>query len=181
MVLDSVAGKGTTVHVFLPRWYEPDPTEEVDITNAVTLAGLDNPPAADDGLQVVVIDDEPGVRRIVTKLLQACGYVVTAFESPLEFLEKTDDGPHYDALVTDINMPGMSGVDLVRKLERSGRVRPTLFISGYFADDLDLQEFEVDCYGFLEKPLGKKTLNEALQDCIRRYRDFRDGLEAPQF
>ena len=82
----------------------------------------------------------------------------------------TRDGPTYDALVTDINMPEMSGVDLVRHLERSGHVRPTVFISGYFAEELDLQEFKDDCYGFLSKPVARQKLADALHDCIRRYR-----------
>ena len=106
---------------------------------------------------------------MVTRLLRSVGYTVTDFENPLEFYEQAIGALEYDALVTDINMPGMSGIDLVRRLEKSRVVRPTLFISGYFSQDLDLQEFDTDCYGFLEKPLGASSLDDALRDCIERF------------
>ena len=79
--------------------------------------------------RVVFVDDEPGVRRVVSRLLTACGYQVITYDSPKAFLDSSGGPVRYDALVTDINMPGMSGIDLVRLLERTGRVRPTLFIS----------------------------------------------------
>jgi DNA-binding response OmpR family regulator len=72
----------------------------------------------------------------------------------------------------------MSGIDLVRLLEKAGRVRPTLFISGYFGDDLDLQGFGMDCYGFLQKPLVRESLDAALRDCMRRFQLAQPGGSA---
>lgn len=169
--LQSEEGWGTLARVLLPHHQLADGEGVVEGVIPVPSAAASptERPVRPMVQHVVVVDDEPGVRRVVTRLLRSVGYTVTDFENPLEFYEQAIGALEYDALVTDINMPGMSGIDLVRRLEKSRVVRPTLFISGYFSQDLDLQEFDTDCYGFLEKPLGASSLDDALRDCIERF------------
>ena len=185
MVLESKEGKGTTVRFFIRRWLPGSASESSSPEDALPQHLLPRSHTLGSGVaaamrggiedtvgsttRVVFVDDEPGVRRVVSRLLTACGYQVITYDSPKAFLDSSGGPVRYDALVTDINMPGMSGIDLVRLLERTGRVRPTLFISGYFGDDLDLKGFARDCYGFLEKPLVRDSLDAALRDCIRRF------------
>jgi len=182
LYIQSRLGKGTTVRFFIPR-YIPDIPSASAAHGAPERWVHDESdteiPVTASGARVIFVDDEPGVRRVVSRLLRSSGYHVTVYENAQQFLERTDQGAPYDALITDINMPGMSGIALARELERAGRVRPTVFISGYFADELDLQGFDTDCYGFLEKPLGRESLDAAIRDCMRRFRVAVGSRAAP--
>jgi len=78
---------------------------------------------------VFVVDDEPSVRRSVTRLLAAAGYAVEAFASAKEFLAREQyAGPC--CLVLDVRMPGLSGLELQETLAATGRRMSIVFVTG---------------------------------------------------
>jgi DNA-binding NtrC family response regulator len=85
---------------------------------------------------VLVVDDDPGVRRLMARLLRTRGYTVSDkedAESAMAFLESTD--PPVDLVVTDVVMPGMSGLRLAEEIERRWPGVKVLLVTGYAEGD----------------------------------------------
>ena len=83
-------------------------------------------------LTILVVDDEPPMRHLVRRALENCGYTVLEAETGAAAIDIARDQP-IDALVTDVVMPGMSGLELVTVLHASGAVRRFLVMSGMSA------------------------------------------------
>lgn len=78
--------------------------------------------------RIAVVDDDPGVRRSVSRLLRAAGFDVITFESAEAFLGSV---LAFRCLVLDVQLTGQTGLELHRHLERSGRLVPTVFITSH--------------------------------------------------
>jgi len=111
--------------------------------------------------RVLVVDDEDSVRRYVVHVLKAAGYQTSAASNAAEAMDAFKNGA-FDALVTDVMMPGMTGDELARKLRQSERGLKVLYLTGYsdrlFKEKVSLWVDEA----FLEKPFTSKGLREAL-------------------
>lgn len=79
---------------------------------------------------LLLVDDDDGVRRTLTALLELCGYRVLAASSASDALKLAVPQPRPVALVTDVHMPDVSGIELVSRLLRAGIDLPVLFLSG---------------------------------------------------
>lgn len=117
--------------------------------------------AAPSQCRVLVVDDEDSVRRYVVHVLKAAGYQTSAASNAVEAMEAFKNGS-FDALVTDVMMPGMTGDELARQLRQSERGLKVLYLTGYsdrlFKEKVSLWVDEA----FLEKPFTSKGLREAL-------------------
>jgi FixJ family two-component response regulator len=115
---------------------------------------------------LTLIDDDQSVRESLPELLRASGYEVEAFSSAEEFLA-SGDGGRTKCLVLDVAMPGMSGPELQRELQRRGRKTPVVFITaqgdGTMLARL-LEEGAVDC---LFKPFTESALLAAIGSALR--------------
>ena len=111
--------------------------------------------------RVLIVDDEAVVRRYVVHVLKTAGYQTSAASNAVEALEAFANGT-FDALVTDVMMPGMTGDELARQLRQSDRGLKVLYLTGYsdrlFKEKTGLWADEA----FLEKPFTSKGLREAL-------------------
>jgi CheY-like chemotaxis protein len=112
---------------------------------------------------VLVVDDEPDVRKLVTEILRSSGYRVVAAPDGATALAVVERAPHaVDLLVTDVVMPVMSGTDLAERVtERSPSTR-VLFVSGFVpAGSAALRGAPL-----LTKPLRRAQLLEAVQAAL---------------
>ena len=107
--------------------------------------GLETHPSA----TVLVVDDEPAIREVITTLLEDEGYLVRHAKDGLEALDTIDDD-EIDLIVSDVVMPRLDGASLVRKLRVRGYVMPVVLMSAVYAD-VDLpgvrfvpKPFEID-------------------------------------
>ena len=121
----SEVGLGTTVCLYLPRYHGA--VEEFD-----PLARLADAPRAEQGETVLVVDDEPTVRMLVTEVLEDLGYTAIEAADSASGLKVLQSGVRIDLLITDVGLPGgMNG----RQMADAGReTRPdlkVLFITGY--------------------------------------------------
>jgi CheY-like chemotaxis protein len=111
--------------------------------------------------RVLVVDDEDAVRRYVVHVLTAAGYQTSAASNAAEAIEAFKSS-QFDALVTDVMMPGMTGDELARQLRQSERGLRVLYLTGYsdrlFKEKVALWADEA----FLEKPFTSSGLREAL-------------------
>lgn len=71
--------------------------------------------------RVLLVDDSPFFRNLLTPLLNVAGYQVTTAENPAQALRLQEDGAEFDAIVSDIEMPGMNGFDFAAEIRRAGR------------------------------------------------------------
>ena len=80
--------------------------------------------------QICLVDDDEGVRRALSFALRSAGYVVQTYPSAEDFLEDEPDLA-VGFVITDVRMPGMSGIDLLRRLRSAGRLWKVIVISGH--------------------------------------------------
>jgi signal transduction histidine kinase len=130
VAIESREGEGTEVTIYLPR------TEAGVRTGATASAAA--PHAT--GARILLVDDDADVRSVAAAMLEELGYVVTAAASPAHALELVAEGRRFDLLLTDVAMPGMNGVELVRRVRAIAPDLPTLFASGY----ADIDSFGVN-------------------------------------
>ena len=112
--------------------------------------------------RVLVVDDEPEIRRFVARVLQDAGYTTDECESGADALARIADGQRFELVVTDVRMPAMSGPQFVEQLTRSDRDVKVLYLTGYneqlFREKSTLWTDEA----FLDKPCTVKGLLEAV-------------------
>ena len=116
---------------------------------------------------VMVIDDDPGVRDSLGKLLRSAGFRVSLFGSVSEFLgADLPEGP--SCLVLDVRLPGQSGLELQRELVGAKRQLPIIFITGHGDIPMTVQAMKGGAIEFLTKPFENDVLLGAIQGAIER-------------
>ena len=114
---------------------------------------------------ISVVEDDQPFRESMRKLMTALGYTVEAFSSAADFLA-SPILPATGCLVTDVQMPGMSGVELHRHLMDTGHVIPTILVTAY-PDDITRKRALKDgvvCY--LSKPVDDEHLERCLRSAL---------------
>jgi FixJ family two-component response regulator len=114
---------------------------------------------------VSVIDDDESVRESLPHLLKGFGFAVRAFSSAEEFLA-SDQISQSKCLVVDVNMPGMSGPDLLEELKRLGRKAPVIFITAHRDEEVRSQVLERGAIACLFKPFSGKALRTAIDSAL---------------
>ena len=116
---------------------------------------------------ISIIDDDESVREATKGLIRSLGYVAPTFASAEEFL-KSDRVHDSSCLITDVQMPGMSGIELQDRLIAQGHRLPIIFITAYPEANVRGRALEAGALGFLSKPFSEENLimclGEALKD-----------------
>jgi FixJ family two-component response regulator/signal transduction histidine kinase len=158
LTVRSAPGAGTTFRVALPS---RPPGEARAARPAVA-------PRRETGA-VFVIDDDPSMRRALERQLQGAGYRVETFDSAQAYLDR----PAHDGaacIVSDVRMPGLSGLDLQASLAHSGRDLPIVFISGHGDVPTTVHAMKAGAVGFLAKPFTKDELLATVAEAVARGR-----------
>ncbi len=155
----SEMGQGAMVCLYLPRHHG-------QVENAELPAELAGAPRAEQGETVLVVDDEPTVRMLVTEVLEDLGYTAIEAADGTAGLQVLQSDVRIDLLVTDVGLPGMNG----RQLADAARVgRPdlkVLFITGY-AENAVLSHGHLDAgMHVLTKPFAMEALAERIKELI---------------
>ncbi len=116
---------------------------------------------------VFLLDDEPGMLRALTRLLKAEGYPVRAFTTAKAFLESYHPQA-LGCLVLDVAMPEIDGLDLQRRLTRSGRLLPIVFLTGQGDIPMSVQAIKAGAEDFLTKPVNDADLLRAVRAAMQR-------------
>ncbi len=152
----SAPGLGTTIDVDLPP-------------SGVSIASLSQgvPDARTEGTErILLVEDEDTVRQFTAAVLIRLGYVVLAEQSPNAALSKPPS--EYDALVTDVVMPGLNGAELARRLRDTRPDLPVLFISGYSHGVAELPTNPGSA--LLAKPFTAVALGQAIRELFEKTR-----------
>lgn len=113
--------------------------------------------------RALVVDDQLTNRRILERQLQTYGLEVTLCRSGAEALEAVAQGPAYDVVLTDHNMPDMDGVQLAHALRAQGRAVPILLLSSHPGPVRDDSAARADLTAILQKPVLRRDLFQQLQ------------------
>jgi two-component system response regulator FixJ len=119
---------------------------------------------------VHIIDDDDGIRRGLSFLLKSAGIVSHTYGSATEFLKIADDLPQ-SCIITDVRMPGVSGLELVRRLKANGLSHVVIVITGHGDIALAVEAMKAGAIEFLEKPFDEALLMRAVRGALQS-----DGL-----
>lgn len=124
---------------------------------------------------VYVVDDDDGMRRALTLLLNTVGYETAAFSTPKDFLDrfKADAA---GCLILDIRMPGVSGLELQQHLNRMGSMLPVIFITGHGDVPMAVQAMKDGAFEFLQKPFRDQDLLDRVNHALERDKENRSTL-----
>jgi FixJ family two-component response regulator len=114
---------------------------------------------------VAIVDDDESVRRALRGLLKEAGLQAQAFASAEEFLSSGQQN-HTACLITDIRMPGMSGLDLQAKLNSLNCRIPTIFITAHGDTNMRMQALRAGAVEFLAKPFSDDVLIEHVKAAL---------------
>jgi len=116
---------------------------------------------------IFVVDDDPSVRRSLTRLLTSAGYTVEAFASAGEFLARERyTGPC--CLVLDMRMPGLTGLELQETLAAAGRRLSIVFVTGHVDVPMSVRAMKRGAADLLTKPFDDKDLLAAIQRAVAK-------------
>jgi two-component system, chemotaxis family, CheB/CheR fusion protein len=134
------------------------------VARRAEIAGTSNPPV------VFVVDDDDNVRASIRAVLEDDGRAVTDFASCEEFLETFHAG-HEGCLLIDAYLPGMSGLDLLKRLHTVGNNMPAIMITGNSDVSVAVAAMKEGAMDFIEKPIGRSDLLASVDRALERSRD----------
>jgi len=128
---------------------------------------------------VIVVDDDAGLLKSVARQLAHRGITTRRFVSA-EALLASDSLPTGTCLLLDIQLGGISGIELQRRLVASGSTLPAIFMTGSDDEITRNQAREVGCVAYLRKPFAQLDLLNAISDVVHRTVDGAEQKKAPR-
>jgi FixJ family two-component response regulator len=118
---------------------------------------------------ISVIDDDASVRAATNNLLSSHGYIVHAFASAEEFLQS--GGPVESlCVIADVQMPAMSGLDLLTHMRAQGYAAPFIFITAFPEESVRARALKAGAICFLAKPFAAPVLIDCIKTALNRHR-----------
>ena len=158
MLIDSAAGQGTAVTVWLPA---ADRTESLPAVVAVAPARM----SADRRKRILLVDDEIMVRDTLAAALEDAGYAVAVADSGTEALALLRTGEPVDVLVSDLSMPGIDGLMLIQEAQHSRPGLPAILLTGYAGHSAQLAIGGMlhRSFTLVRKPIGAAQLADRIE------------------
>ena len=154
----SEPGRGTTFKIYLPN-------AEQKLAQEVLEAEIEL--AKGSGATILLVEDDELIRGLTRQMLEEQGYRVLEASDGISALKLVHtDANHFDLLLTDVVMKGMSGPELVRELTQSKPGLRAVFMSGYTGELMGEHDFEATGATLLEKPFTRSSLLKAVYDSL---------------
>ncbi len=156
IAVSSVEGEGSSFRIKLPRHDSDAPLQAPDPQPSRA--------AAVRSARILFVEDDPVARATYTEILHRGGHTVVAAASAVEAVERFDEGG-FDLIITDLNMPGMTGLDMTRRIRSRGSGIPIILLTGWIieeeADPIRSAGVEV-----LAKPCLAEDLHRAVERAL---------------
>jgi two-component system, cell cycle sensor histidine kinase and response regulator CckA len=149
----SAVGQGTTFEIFLPRTERKEAEKPEKAGPSVLPQGRG---------RILVVDDEPQVREVISRILTACGYAVVLAENGREALSRFAQGGEIDLVLLDMVMPDMGGRECLARLRKADPKARVLIATGYTADGSAQELLREGALAIVEKPLDLAALTEKI-------------------
>ena len=114
---------------------------------------------------ISIVDDDESLREALTSLMKSLGYAAVAFACAEDFL-KSNRRDRTSCLITDMQMPGMSGLELHDNLVASGKPIPTILISAYPDERVRSRALQAGILGYLTKPFNEDSLLKHIRSAL---------------
>jgi FixJ family two-component response regulator len=115
---------------------------------------------------ISIVDDDASVRAATARLLRSMGFSAHVFASAKEFLSSAQLR-ETACLIADVEMPGMSGIELQGHLIAAGHTIPTIFITAFLDERLRERAMNAGAIGFLSKPFDQSRLLEYVEQALK--------------
>jgi two-component system response regulator MprA len=132
-------------------------------------------------MKIMVVDDERPVRESLRRALELEGYEIELAENGGEALERLEGDSQPDALVLDVLMPGIDGLEVCRRLRREGNQLPVLMLTARAEVENRVAGLDAGADDYLTKPFALEELLARLRALLRRVGQDGDGREALRF
>jgi FixJ family two-component response regulator len=121
---------------------------------------------------VIIVDDDSSMRTMIARLLDSVGLKSISYSAPEEFL-RTSPPDDPACVVLDVQMPGLSGLDLQRELSKAKRQLPIVFMTGHGDIPMTVQAMKEGAVAFLTKPFRNQDLIDAVRQALNLDREAR--------
>jgi FixJ family two-component response regulator len=115
---------------------------------------------------IAIVDDDPVVREATANLLRSLGLASTAFASAEDFLSQHGVVDCATCVISDMRLPGLSGIDLQTRLRAEGKATPVIFITAFPDEPLRRRALAGGAIGFLGKPYDAESLIDCLDKAL---------------
>ena len=119
-----------------------------------------------DPIHIALIDDDPAVLDSLGLYLEQQELKVSRFGVVEGFLAAVDDSTLFDCVVSDVRMPGVSGLSLVRYLNTRRFARPIILITGHGDIDMAVSAIKIGAFDFIEKPFDETRLLVSIRNAV---------------
>ncbi|MFC1547943.1 response regulator [Candidatus Neomarinimicrobiota bacterium] len=118
---------------------------------------------------ILLVDDDPDTRNIVPRILSKCDYTVSTCSSGSKALERLAQ-EHFDLVLSDVRMPGMSGFELLKSIRDSYPDLPVILLTAIADLDSEMEAVRADMHGYLRKPYTAVELTDAVREMLSRFK-----------
>ncbi len=115
---------------------------------------------------IAVVDDDPGIRTALDGLIRSLGHRVATFDSAEAYLA-SPEATQFACVVSDVQMPGMSGIALVRVIGDWGTPVPVILISAFADDEVRSEAIAAGARDLIRKPFDGEVLIEQIEELLR--------------
>lgn len=126
--------------------------------------------------KILIVDDDPNIREVLSILLGSEGYVVEQAEDGTTAIEKIKGDRNFDLVILDIMMPGISGVEACTEIRKCSKV-PVLFLTAKSQDQDKVDAYTEGGDDYLVKPFSQTELLMKVKSLIRRYNEYQAAPE----
>jgi RNA polymerase sigma factor (sigma-70 family) len=130
---------------------------------------------------VYVVDDDSSFRRAIERRLKVAGYEVETYSSAQPLLDRVPAAERPGCILLDVQMPGLSGLELQSRLIELGSILPIVFVTGHADTPTTVRAIKAGAEDFLTKPASSEQLIAAIERALARYeaqRNQRSKLES---
>ncbi len=161
--IETALGQGTRFRVSLPLTLPSPPALDPSASVRASSASL-----ARGDERLLVVDDDPGVRRSISKLLASLGYSIASAADGADALAQVEalDPSAFDLVLTDLDMPNMTGTELAAQLREGAPTLPIIFMSGNLGSAALRAEIAAGQATFLQKPITLAVLAKCIRQAL---------------
>jgi DNA-binding NtrC family response regulator len=117
--------------------------------------------------RILVIDDEPNVRTVLTMLLEDDGYEVQTAENGDSGIAVLENGPAVDLVISDLKMPGRDGLAVLKRLREIGQETPLVMITAYGSIEKAVEAMKCGAADFITKPFNKDVIRHVVHQILK--------------
>ena len=121
---------------------------------------------------IAIVDDDPSVQRGLQRLIRSAGWKAETFASAQEFLARSRPASP-NCVLLDLQLPGLSGLDLQKRMAEVGLETPIVFLTGHGDIPASVQAMKAGAVQFLTKPVDEQELLRAIEEAVERDRRTR--------